>query len=1033
MGGLVVVKEGARRQGAGGRRARWSVGGLVLALVVCLLSGPARAEPLELCEYGKTQIVFPDDPFEHRQYIGMSNLGWVKFTLLTEPYDPNVVYFQDSGHFPLHYDFVSECLGPFVGISPQEFDRITLYAEDQQMILGAVVTPPSGFGVSAPIQEYGIQFVRHDPFTREEVAELFAKVAAAVSSDPNVRAFYFPSYEQSQVAQANAEWFAERGMPVSSPSRWIRGNAIYSQGWTLGRLKYVAPDEIDSAYSRGELRGDDVLLTDAVPAEIPVLAGVITLTASTPNSHVAILANTYGIPFVHLAEQVDRQQALDLVGRRVVLRAYDRYGRTLLNLVDAEDTMTDEQAAEFLALKQAPLLAIQPVEPLGRYSAPVDSLGPDDIRHFGGKAANYSILRRAVPGNSRVAMAFSFDLWNAFLDQTLAGGRTLREEIALRLSGFSFPPASVAEVEYELERIQDLFKDDGATAFSPALEEAVIEALTDPAYGFDPYQKIRFRSSTNVEDSEHFSGAGLYDSYSGCLADDLDGDGSGPCHCDPTESKERGVFRAIRRVFASFYNKNAYLERLRHGLSEDEVGMAILVHHSFPDEIELANGVAVLEFGTYGSTIQFVTQAGAVSVANPEPGLIPEEVSASTGRDSDFVYVRVQRSSNLVPLGQTVLAWEDDYKTLARLLDRAAAQFAEDTGRTPHQLDFEYKKIAPTGELVVKQIREVPNISSGAADRRFLAGGSIRLSVFQGEHAPIFGAHRLKSDWHLQARSRWLTTEDLSVCLFEDATYRYHDRGSFSTISGSPASWPEAQHAFVVQDPPDADPDEPIKTESSRSYVAAGFETTDSWRLDHLDNARRCTLTTSFSIYGLVPEDCPVLFLSDLSYGLDVEYDEPVLDWDWTGAVTGTKSDRVELSVPLLADPDDILQTRRVEGGTVTVETTFYWPPHPTGPTAGYTAPLVRWVETTISGLTSEPFTLTGEYAQTYVPGHHNFFEWFLFDPSLEPGLSQETLDELRAAGVDWILATTGFNGSTVVTYNLSDPLPPVQGDESPR
>lgn len=1030
-GGFVVRMGAINRRVARGLSLRLAI--LVLVMAGWVLPGVARAEPLPLCEHGKTQIVFPDDPFEQRQYIGTSSLGWVKFTLLKPPHDPNVVYFQDSGHFPLHYDFVSECLGPFVGISPQEFDRVTLYAEDQQMILGAVVTPPSGFGVSAPIQEYGIQFVRHDPFTCEEIAALFAKVKAAVISDPNVQVFYFPSYEQSQVAQANAQWFAEQGMPVSSASRWTRGNTVYSQGWTIGRLRYVAPDEIDSAYRHGDLLVGDVLLTDAVPAEIPVLAGVISLTASTPNSHVAILANTYGIPFVHLAEQADRRQALDLVGRRVVLRAYDRYGRTLVNLADANDTMTNEQAAEFLALKQPPALAIRPVEPLGHYSAPVDSLGPDDIRHFGGKAANYSILRRAIPGNCDVAMAFSFDLWNAFLDQTLADGQTLREEIASRLSGFSFPPVSVAALEYELERIRDLFTDDDVTRFSPALEEAVIAALTDPAYGFDPDQKIRFRSSTNVEDSEHFSGAGLYDSYSGCLADDLDDDGSGPCRCDPDEPKERGVFRAIRKVFASFYNKNAYLERLRHGLSEDQVGMAILVHHSYPDEIELANGVAVLEYGTYGSSIEFVTQAGAVSVANPEPGLIPEEVSASASSDSDFVYVRVGRYSNLVPLGQTVLAWEDDYKALARLLDRAAAQFVQDTGRTPHKLDFEYKKMAPTGELVVKQIREVPHVSDARAERRFLAGGSIRLAVLQGEHAPIFGAHRLKSDWQLRAGSRWLTTENLGVCLFEDATYQYHDRGSFSTISGSPASWPEAQHAFAAQDPPDTDPDEPIKTEASRSYVAAGFETTDSWRLDHLDNARRCTLTTSFSIYGLVPEDCPVLFLSDLSYNLDVEYGEPVLDWDWTGAVTGTKSDRVELSEPLSADPDDILQTRRIEVGGVTVETTFYWPPHPTGPTAGYTAPLVRWVETTISGLTSEPLTLMGEFSQTYVPGHHNFFEWFLFDPSLEPGLSQEALDELRAAGVDWILATTGFNGSTVVTYNLSDPLPPVQGDESPR
>src|SRR6185436_1075686 len=99
---------------------------------------------------------------------------------------------------------------------------------------------------------------------------------------------------------------------------------------------------------------------------------------------------------------------------------------------------------------------------------------------------------------------------------------------------------------------------------------------------FDSGRKIRFRSSTNVEDSERFTGAGLYDSYSGCPADDLDGDNHGPSQCDPREDDERGVFRAIQKVYASFYNENAFLERRRFRLNEAEVGMALLVHHSTP-------------------------------------------------------------------------------------------------------------------------------------------------------------------------------------------------------------------------------------------------------------------------------------------------------------------------------------------------------------------------------------------------------------------------------------------------------------------
>src|SRR5262249_35643656 len=160
--------------------------------------------------------------------------------------------------------------------------------------------------------------------------------------------------------------------------------------------------------------------------------------------------------------------------------------------------------------------------------------------------------------------------------------------------------------------IRELIQHD--TDFSAAQKQEIIAALNI----FDPARNIRFRSSTNVEDSEQFTGAGLYDSYSGCLLDDLDNDNNGPSQCDPSETNERGVFRAIKRVYASFYNDNAVIERLRHGIDEETVGMAILVHHSTPDDFELANGVATIKairgagFDTTDGDL--VTQKGAVSV-----------------------------------------------------------------------------------------------------------------------------------------------------------------------------------------------------------------------------------------------------------------------------------------------------------------------------------------------------------------------------------------------------------------------------------
>ena len=173
------------------------------------------------------------------------------------------------------------------------------------------------------------------------------------------------------------------------------------------------------------------------------------------------------------------------------------------------------------------------------------------------------------------------------MDQPM-GDKTLKEEISSRLEPFSTWPTDIAGLDKALSDVRNIIRK--ASDFSVEQKSAILNELSQ----FSPTEKLRFRSSTNVEDARYFVGAGLYDSFGGCILDDTDGDDVGPSHCDPDEPNERGVFRAIRKVYASFYNLNAYLERLRHGVNESEVGMALLIHHSFPDEDEVANGVATL-------------------------------------------------------------------------------------------------------------------------------------------------------------------------------------------------------------------------------------------------------------------------------------------------------------------------------------------------------------------------------------------------------------------------------------------------------
>jgi hypothetical protein len=1137
----------------------------------------------------KHQVVFPDDPY-CASGVGAGDSGWVKFTIKLD--DPCTVYFQDSQLYVLHHEFATSVLDPFIGMSASQFYEVTLYETGQLAALGTVIMPPlSGYPAEPDFLEYGIQFIRQDPYTREEIAAMFEVVKVNVLADPNVRAFYFPTYEQTEVAQANLDWFEDQNIPVSSTARWAQGNICYSEGWALGELKFFGADDIDDAYHDGLLEPNDILLTDGVPAEIPFVAGVVSLAPSTPSSHVAILAQTYGVPFVYLAVAQDANQAQQLLGRTIALSAYDDgLGGYDVRMLDVEDELTSSQIAEILELKKPPALEISPIAQCGGYSADTNGLLPEDINCFGGKASNFGILRTAIPDNSPNAVALSFDMWNEFLDQAVTAcnsvtiepnshllfwadkdqhqgpthadfkldndgedvglydrdgstlidgitfgaqsadvsygrlpdgsdnwvlfdgnatpgwsnsggggpgqglfinefmaendttipdphgsgypdwielynaggstvdlggmyltddmndptewmipvgitGATLREEINNRLSGYTYPPSGMAALSADLAAIRSMFTSPDITIFSQQLQDAVIATLQDPNYGFDPNAKIRFRSSTNVEDSEQFTGAGLYSSYSGCLADELDGDGVGPCVCDPCELNERGVFRAIRKVLASFYNDNAFLERLRHDVNEAEVGMAVLVHHSFPDEIELANGVATLEKIDDGQKafITLVTQAGAVSVTNPDPSSIPEEVTGGrhpSGAPKPLTFVR---ASNLVPLGDKVMDWEQDYRDLIALLVAASNRYREITGKAAYVLDLEYKKVAPggmvlpAGGLVVKQVRPIPQPNDVPSITPFLINQPTEYCIYSGERffrdgTDVFASHRLKCRWTLETKSVWLDEPNLAAGFYADANIEYYDGNSVQTINEPLPLLPFAYHGFD------------------------GTDANDGWRLDWLVNPRSYELWTE-NIPTLVSQaQNPLFTLHDFGsqpFGLGerrfqllrlrVDYDDSVRSWAGddcspSGLAAATTNELYLWKTPQ-PSADDTLQQRYYESGGVSITTEFYRASPPrtddggTGTWDDSTAPIARWVETVIEGYTTDPVVLTGYYSQTYHAGHHNIKEYLLFEPRLEPGISQDILDELEAQDIRLIHLTLDDDpwgsGDSLRTYGF--------------
>jgi hypothetical protein len=510
------------------------------------------------------------------------DLVWVKFAI---PLDQSgTVYFQNSQAFPFHFDFATRFLPAFAGMNAAEFEHVSLMPATQEVVLGAALFPSN-----LQLKEVGIQFIGREAFASEAVLKWLDLVSQRLRLEGDWQMFYMPTFEQKEAAFSEEDLFRERGYPVDSPSRWVVQDALYSKGWALGRLQSISADDLDAAFSNGTLLATDILILDSVPAEVPPVAGIISLSPATPNAHVAILSQSLGIPFAFVADQHQQSQLMEWIGDDALFIAGENEQGVDIKTLRVGTQLTDSQKAQLLALKQVPNLEYTPISRANQLAFRVSDLTPEHLQFVGGKAANLGFLLRSLPDHSpQEAIAFSFDLWTGFLAQTMPGGMTLKEMISLNLNQLQFPVEDPATFSSRLGEIRSWIKDEAR--FSLLQQRQILQALVP----LDADRRIRFRSSTNVEDSEQFSGAGLYDSFSGCLADDLDQDNDGPSECDPTRKNERGVFRAIQKVFASFYNENAFLERLRRGVDEDEVGMAILAHYSFPDEIERANGVGTL-------------------------------------------------------------------------------------------------------------------------------------------------------------------------------------------------------------------------------------------------------------------------------------------------------------------------------------------------------------------------------------------------------------------------------------------------------
>ena len=410
----------------------------------------------------------------------------------------------------------------------------------------------------------------------------------------------------------------------------------------------------------------DVVIYEALPNELPRVAGIVSTVPQTPLSHVNLRAVQDGIPNAFIRDALDEPDIASLVGSYVRYEVTET-GYSIRAATPAE--VDAHYAASQPAQAQTPQrdFTVTAITPLSR-------VGFEDWTAFGVKAANVAVLRTLGFPEGTVPDGFAVPFY--FYDKFMTDSG-LYDDIKDMLAASDFQTDFDTQ-ESELKKLRKAIKD----AETP---EWMTTALTTMHATFPVGISLRYRSSTNNEDLPGFNGAGLYDSKTQ----------------HPEETEEDGIAKSLKQVYASLWNFRAFIERDFHRIDHLEAAMGVLVHPNYSDE--LVNGVAVsfdLAYSTDGS-YYVNSQIGEDLVTNPDAHSVPEEILLNSYGTHTVVAI-----SNQVLQGQLLMSNDqlDQLRDHLTMIHDHFAVLYNPGPDEPFAMEIEFK-ITSDNILAIKQAR----------------------------------------------------------------------------------------------------------------------------------------------------------------------------------------------------------------------------------------------------------------------------------------------------------------------------------------
>jgi len=567
--------------------------------------------------------------------------------LVIDRKDGNRVYYINKKRYSFHKDFVN---GTYLSLErgPEFFKNNYLNA-NRRFILGTVA-------YQIPLKRWTFEFWEGD---------LIPPDLIQVAYDVINKTFFTPvAFKPNSLRQEEAT------RSLTGMQRVLQSDIAKEQEYqalnmarSLGRI-HIIPKLDDHV----EIGSNEILVLDETPVQLPPVAGIITSQPSTPLSHINLLAKGWGIPNAYIknakellkqydgwwvAFETQREKYTIKRADMNQLREYQRRQKERLDVMKPRYSLSETRLLSLAQQRSQSSIA------------------------FGGKSANLGeVLNARLPG---IIVPPGFTIPFYYYDDFIKENK-LDEAIFGLLNDQKF----VHDPAYRREQLVQLRQKIEAAEFDPELRRMVLEKVAREYAG----KGLFVRSSSNSEDLPNFSGAGLYTTV-------------------PNVRGEQQLIDAIRKVWASLWNFEAYEARERAGVDHSKIFMAVLLQEGINSE---SSGVMISTdpFDNDNKGAIYISAKRGLGIKVVEGQRIAEQIIFRPRTNAIQVLTRSAEDSLLtfdenggvkeVPITGDRVVLTDD---VIRRLVRAASGLKRVFGQRDQDIEWAYMK----GQIYIVQSR----------------------------------------------------------------------------------------------------------------------------------------------------------------------------------------------------------------------------------------------------------------------------------------------------------------------------------------